>query len=222
MPTSSGVRRSIDQLNGKIRVSVVATGIDNDGMAAAPATARPFAFSRPAEPEPAPEAPAASSLFGNEPEAAVETEEDGSLDLAAADNVETLDREDEETEVAAAETSAFSMPSAEDEAGEFAGDDDLLELGDADVVAETEEEVLADVAPPSDRPAPRISTGGTLFERMSNLSRGLSRSDEEEAGKAMAQAVSTSRVFSIDRATINGLRAMCIRRVARPSQLSHS
>jgi cell division protein FtsZ len=37
-----------------------------------------------------------------------------------------------------------------------------------------------DVTPTPERAAPRISTGGTLFERMSNLSRGLSRSDEEE------------------------------------------
>ena len=37
-----------------------------------------------------------------------------------------------------------------------------------------------DVTPAPERAPPRISTGGTLFERMSNLSRGLSRSDEEE------------------------------------------
>ena len=37
-----------------------------------------------------------------------------------------------------------------------------------------------DVTPAPERPAPRISTGGTLFERMSNLSRGLTRSDDED------------------------------------------
>ena len=40
-----------ENLDGRIRVSVVATGIDNDGMAAAPATASSFAMSTPAPAE---------------------------------------------------------------------------------------------------------------------------------------------------------------------------
>ena len=65
-------------------------------------------------------------------------------------------------------------------------EDGPLELGDAQVVAEDDEAehvdaaTQVDVTPAPERAAPRISTGGTLFERMSNLSRGLSRSDEEE------------------------------------------
>jgi cell division protein FtsZ len=35
------------------------------------------------------------------------------------------------------------------------------------------------VTAPPERAAPRIPTGGTLFERMSNLSRGLTRSDDD-------------------------------------------
>ena len=61
----------------------------------------------------------------------------------------------------------------------------MLELGNADFVEEPETasapwEAPVDVTPAPAQAAPRISTGGTLFERMSNLSRGLSRSDEDE------------------------------------------
>ncbi|MGH8338114.1 MAG: hypothetical protein ACRETL_15120, partial [Gammaproteobacteria bacterium] len=74
--------------------------------------------------------------------------------------------------------------SADDETGEAAADDDdLLELGEA-LVAGPEQERPAyqpvDVTPAPERPAPRISTGGTLFERMSNLSRGLTRADDDD------------------------------------------
>jgi cell division protein FtsZ len=68
---------------------------------------------------------------------------------------------------------------------ESPAEDDLLELGAAEVAA-VEDEAPAyqptDVTPAPEKPAPRISTGGTLFERMSNLSRGLSRSDEDQGG----------------------------------------
>ena len=77
-----------------------------------------------------------------------------------------------------------------DTAEEDESADDLLELGDAQMADEeepeagmAEAEAPVDVTPVPDRAAPRISTGGTLFERMSNLSRGLSRSDEAEDDK---------------------------------------
>ncbi len=71
---------------------------------------------------------------------------------------------------------------ADAEPAEAASEDDLLELGDADVAAANDEQPSfppADVTPAPERAAPRISTGGTLFERMSNLSRGLGRSDDD-------------------------------------------
>lgn len=174
-----------ENLNGKIRVSVVATGIDNDGSMAQPSAhaTRPFAFSRPAEPVTEPEPAIASSLFGNtsEPEEAVEEvavadEADDSLELGAE---LAVDEQVDESEVAATSWNDEAVAEPTEE-----GDDsDLLELSDAEV-ATGEEDVPAyqpaDVTPTPERPAPRISTGGTLFERMSNLSRGLSRSDEED------------------------------------------
>ena len=176
-----------ENLNGKIRVSVVATGIDNDGSMAQPSAhaTRPFAFSRPAEPVTEPEPAIASSLFGNiaEPEEAVE-------EIAAADEADdslelgtelAVDEQVDESEVAATSWNDEAVAEPTEE-----GDDsDLLELSDAEVTT-GEEDVPAyqpaDVTPTPERPAPRISTGGTLFERMSNLSRGLSRSDEEDGG----------------------------------------
>ena len=178
-----------ENLNGKIRVSVVATGIDNDGSMAQPSAhaTRPFAFSRPAEPVAEPAPAVASSLFGNtaEPEAAVEevfeaaaVADDGDDSLELGAELAVVDESDE-TEVAA--NSWNSEPVAETD--DATGADDLLELGAAEVATGEEEAPAyqpADVTPTPERPAPRISTGGTLFERMSNLSRGLSRSDEDE------------------------------------------
>ncbi|MEP7349970.1 MAG: cell division protein FtsZ [Sphingorhabdus sp.] len=169
-----------ESLNGKIRVSVVATGIDSDAAAVASSSAaRSFAFNRPAEPVvEAP--PAASSLHinGSGSEATEpETAEDDSLDLTSEYGV---DEASDGIEEVAAEWAP--VQASQD-------DNDLLELSDAQIDAEVVETEIAaapqvDVTPAPDRAPPRISTGGTLFERMSNLSRGLSRSDEEEeAGK---------------------------------------
>ncbi|HEV7234027.1 MAG TPA: cell division protein FtsZ [Sphingorhabdus sp.] len=176
-----------DNLNGKIRVSVVATGIDAEGSMAtsSASTSRPFAFSRPAEPvaEPAP----ASSLFAStpEPEPVVEeaVEEEAEATVEADDSFELgadlIADEDEAEETA--ETRTWEDSPAADPL-ETAANDDLLELGDADIAADDERPAYApaDVTPPPERPAPRISTGGTLFERMSNLSRGLGRADEQD------------------------------------------
>jgi cell division protein FtsZ len=175
-----------ENLNGKIRVSVVATGIDNDGSMAMPSASatRPFAFSRPAEPVAAPEPAPAVSLFGSaEAESAVdETSEDVT---AAADDSLELGSDFIANETVDAEETSDEMLLEEvvDEAVTPANDD-LLELGNAHIADAAEEEPddyqPADVTPAPERPAPRISTGGTLFERMSNLSRGLSRSDEDD------------------------------------------
>ena len=166
-----------ENLNGKIRVSVVATGIDSDAAAvASSAAARPFAFSRSAEPVAA-VVPAVSSLFSNDAEPEVveaKSAEDESLDLTSEYGVADGDEMKEEP------SNSWAVAEAPQ------SEDGPLELGDAQVVAEDDEAehvdaaTQVDVTPAPERAAPRISTGGTLFERMSNLSRGLSRSDEEE------------------------------------------
>jgi cell division protein FtsZ len=172
-----------ENLNGKIRVSVVATGIDNEGLSAAPATQTrtPFSFSRPA-PEPVVAAPApTASLFettdsppAEEPTAVAEPEteaEDDSLVLGS--DFEVPEADDEATEASeekSPETNAFPSTS-------WAGADALELNTPADVNPPSPAPV--DVAQAPVRAAPRLPTGGTLFERMSNLSRGLTRSDDE-------------------------------------------
>ena len=168
-----------ENLNGKIRVSVVATGIDNDGSVASPTAhaTRPFAFSRPSEPVAEPVPAPASSLFGHsEPEAAAEEITPDAHDSLELGSEFVTENAGEESEI------DHSVPQVSEP--ETAEESDLLELGDADVADEVEAQPAyqpADVTPAPDRAAPRISTGGTLFERMSNLSRGLGRSDDDDS-----------------------------------------
>ncbi|MGC1469583.1 MAG: cell division protein FtsZ [Sphingorhabdus sp.] len=163
-----------ENLNGKIRVSVVATGIDQDGEAAQPA--RSYAFdSRPATPLGGYATPPAAV----EPEPAIE---------------EPLELSDQEYQPSAeAEASAFDY--SEESAEEDDGVLDLAEPAPATEEAEFElgeyhveqEEPVAEAAPAygegqddSAPAAPRVATGGgTLFERMSSLSRGLTRGNDE-------------------------------------------
>jgi cell division protein FtsZ len=148
-----------EALNGKIRVSVVATGIDNEGQAPASAS-RSFPFER-AKPAPAP----ASNLFTPAAEAATNPEP----------VVEQALEEPAVSDELVATAGDYSVP-------EPAVDEELLELGGT-------EEVTQDPVADSEaggtrefgRAAPKIASGGggTLFERMSNLSRGLSRNEED-------------------------------------------
>jgi cell division protein FtsZ len=186
-----------ENLNGKIRVSVVATGIDNDGIAASPSTQTrtPFSFSRPA-PEPVEAAPApTASLFETTDSAPAEEAvqvaepaaeaEDDSLVLGSDFEVPTAD--EEASGQSAPETNAFSPTS-------WAGAD-ALELNtpaDENANANAPSPAPVDVTQAPERAAPRIPTGGTLFERMSNLSRGLSRSDDDDdkgAGGASSSGI---------------------------------
>jgi cell division protein FtsZ len=173
-----------ENLNGKIRVSVVATGIDQDGSAAAK-PARSFAFDQVSRPapvavpvEPVAEAPAVAETLDLDEPAAEEVVEE----VAAVSIEETM-----EYGAGEAEEGEEEAPLILSEAEEAADNDDgMLELGDADVAAEAGDamgdEDMSDLAPEPNRPPPRISSGGggTLFERMTNLSRGLSRNDDKD------------------------------------------
>ena len=187
-----------ENLNGKIRVSVVATGIDNEGLSASPATQSrtPFSFSRPAVAEPVAPVSTATSLFDSTPATPVAEEsdfpeqetdvEDDSL-ILGSDFEDT--GADQEFESFTPETAAPASMSSSSWAGA-----DALELNtpaEDDVPAPTAAPV--DVPAASERVAPRIPTGGTLFERMSNLSRGLSRSDDENKADDDASSVNIPR-----------------------------
>jgi cell division protein FtsZ len=171
-----------EALNGKIRVSVVATGIDSDARPSE-ASPRSFAFNR----APAAAAAPVSSIFNSAPAAEVAVE----APTDAADESDSLLLNEE---AVSAEESAPSWANADAEP-ELAesDDDDMLELGSSDIagdLAATENDEAEQAANgyAGDAAAPRISSGGgTLFERMSNLSRGLGSSDdddEEEKGES--------------------------------------
>ncbi|MBJ7501912.1 MAG: cell division protein FtsZ, partial [Sphingopyxis sp.] len=165
-----------DNLDGKIRVSVVATGIDGTGEAAqaAPAT-RSFSFAPARAAAPAPVAEeVVEPAVQEEPvvEAPLAQDNDPAPGFSLGDATE----------------SEASVPAAEEEP---------MELSQvAATYDDTADELVLDApeAPAEYRPAPaaaeapaeapaRSIGGGTLFERMSRLSRGASAPDAEESGK---------------------------------------
>ncbi len=183
-----------ENLDGRIRVSVVATGIDSDGSVAAPAASSSFAMSSPA--------PATSSFASSipaEPEAE-EVEEEPILDMA--ESLETSEAEMVVEPEAEAEPAPEPEPEPEPTPAATYSDDDDLEdetaaapsfasLTPGMVSEEPEEEELvlggedmqADGDDHAADPAPRVASGGgTLFERMSNLTRGNNKAEDEEEG----------------------------------------
>jgi cell division protein FtsZ len=148
-----------DNLNGKIRVSVVATGIDNDiGNHAAPLT-QPFSFaSRPAVSVPQAAAPRAAAP-APAPLAAP----------APAPEPETLELDVPEAPAPAPVEAATPAPFAAPRPAAVFSDEDPAE--DELVLGA---ESAAPVAPAE--PAPRVASGGTLFERMAGLTRGTEKS----------------------------------------------
>jgi cell division protein FtsZ len=199
-----------ENLNGKIRVSVVATGIDA-GAAHQPVS-QPFDFKQmggtmrgtggmvPAA------APAEAPAPVAEPVAVVETppapvvEEPAAIAEVAPEPVAVEDVAQEEPAVSVRsflrpETPA-AAPAPTDElvltetAGNVAASDvDTLDLGSVAERIEPEAVRPAPVqaAPVADAPAPSRPGGGTLFERMSLLARGArnnaqAASDDDEKG----------------------------------------
>lgn len=183
-----------ENLDGRIRVSVVATGIDSDGSVAAPAPSSSFAMSNPT--------PAAPSFAASIPAEAEAEEQDEEPVLDMAESLETSEAEmvvepepaPEPEPEPASEPEAAPTPTAT-----YSDDDDLEEEAAAapsfasltpGMVTEDEPEedelVLGgDTMQPaaedaSAEPAPRVASGGgTLFERMSNLTRGGNKADED-------------------------------------------
>ncbi len=190
-----------ENLNGKIRVSVVATGIDNDGVAASPApqARTAFSFSRPA-PEPVVEAPApTASLFEStesapveEPTAVAEPDDEAEDDsLVLGSDFEAPEADEEVAEANA--TNEEKQPESNGFPSTSWAGADALELN-TPADANPPSPAPVDVTRAPERAAPRLPTGGTLFERMSNLSRGLSRSaDEDDKGRDGESSVNVPR-----------------------------
>jgi cell division protein FtsZ len=148
-----------NDLDGKIRVSVVATGIDAQEATMAP-PAKVFAFPGSRASEPARPVPVTEPTL--EPVAATP---------AAQSYAET------ETDT----SNGYDAPAAED------GGDELL-LGEVDMLTDDtsaaqiesyEEPVAEEEAAPA---SAAREGGGTLFERMSNIARGAAKAQVEEEG----------------------------------------
>ncbi|WP_338466436.1 cell division protein FtsZ [Novosphingobium sp. ZN18A2] len=195
-------------LDGKIRVSVVATGIEQSAEQAE-AASRPFSLSSGARgpafptaapasepapepvarPEPAPEPQAAPEPAPAEPETA--SADDDALDL-------TLDLEEGNEDGAADGSGAGGIGAGGIGAGNAGSgapaeppspNEGELLLGGGEEAPEPSPVATPRVARTGeDRPAPRVSqgaagAGSTLFERMANLSRGGSRDEDDEDGE---------------------------------------
>ncbi|MDM7955044.1 cell division protein FtsZ [Blastomonas sp.] len=164
-------------LEGKIRVSVVATGIDGEALQNTE-DSRPFSlaqggtrsFTAPVSaPAPTP-ASTPTPSFTPAP-APVAADPADALDLGVA--AQSLDDDD-----TAGDELLLDNASVDDESSNRAS-----QSAPAPAAAQA-----AEPAAPVAK-APRVSTGGgTLFERMSSLSRGGARSEEDEEGENNADA----------------------------------
>ncbi|MEZ5655676.1 MAG: cell division protein FtsZ [Sphingobium sp.] len=165
-------------LDGKIRVSVVATGIESDGLekpasqpfSLASVTSAPKAAEVPAAEPEAPEAAFAADRPFDGP-ASGEGESDAADELTLSE--QAADAPEAEAEVEAEKASPTPAARFDD----IDGNDELLLDSSASMPESS----------PAQEPEPRASplvskkpSGGTLFERMSGLSRGLGASDDED------------------------------------------
>ena len=165
-----------NDLEGKIRVSVVATGIDADAAAMPAAPAKVFAFpgARTAEAK-----PAAKSMPAPVPEPVIVP-----IEQPVAAEPEAVAKE---PAPAAPEELTLDVP-AESEGEELVlGTGDML--ASEQPAAEEEGEAEAEAPAAGNRswlngeasaPAAPRKEGGTLFERMSNIARGAAKAQVEE------------------------------------------
>jgi cell division protein FtsZ len=156
-----------DDLNGKIRVSVVATGIDNEAQAKAAPASQPFSFAnRPTVVTPVPSAP--------QPVA-----EPVTLEPPTVAPAEEAEAEPASVQVAPeppAPPAPFAPPRPASVISDFDDQEDELVLG-----AESADPSQTEPERPV-TPAPRVAAaGGTLFERMSGLSRGIGKGADGDA-----------------------------------------
>lgn len=188
-----------DQLEGKIRVSVVATGIDADANAAAerPAATRAFTFPSARKPI-VPTAPPVQMAPAPAPiPAPVATPQADTSFAAMAENTgnavagDEAAHQDAPIELTAPEPEPepepAPAPQSENGYGEqkivyddFGAPEDNADDSGDELVLDAPEPLAPAAPPPA---APRVATGGgTLFERMSTLSRGAARPAASEDG----------------------------------------
>jgi cell division protein FtsZ len=166
------------ELEGKIRVSVVATGIEAEVQSAppAPTTSRSFSFGAGRAAEPTPPAEPATVEPAAAPRAEAAPSPAPAATAPAAEEPDELvlgsDTQMAPAPIPAPSPAVYGDPAAEP-AAEAPGRRRWLSSGSA-----------PEAAPAEPTPAaPRVKLGGTLFERMSSVSRGAAREDEAAADK---------------------------------------
>jgi cell division protein FtsZ len=190
------------ELEGKIRVSVVATGIEVDEAAeaatsSAPATEQPRVFSfntprraggapgfaQPAAEQPAPEPEAAAPEPAPEPEAAEAPEPEATPEPAAGANDLDEKGSDDGDELLLGSEAAVPEPAAEapEQAPEAESAKPAEESDDFGSRRRwlTDEEGEA----PAPAPKPARKAGGTLFERMASASRSGGKDADDDDDK---------------------------------------
>jgi cell division protein FtsZ len=172
-----------NDLQGKIRVSVVATGIDAEAVTQAPpAPAKVFAFPGASRAAAAPAEAPKATLTPPEPEAGMEepaAPEAEPLELTASAPEElTLDTPAEE----ASDELLLGGDMAEDEGESFIEED--FAGGPEAQAPGTRSWLVGDEPVPEVKPA---REGGTLFERMSGIARGAAKAQVEEEPAAPAR-----------------------------------
>ena len=156
-------------LEGKIRVSVVATGIDGEALHNAE-DARPFSLSQAGTRSFAPTHSAPAPTPAPSPAATAYTPAPAPVAAAPAPA-----REPEPLDLGVA-----AQPLAQDDSA-TGGDELVLDASSMEPAAPAPAAQYAAPAEAAAPKAPRVATGGgTLFERMSSLSRGGARSEDEE------------------------------------------
>ncbi|WP_339694286.1 cell division protein FtsZ [uncultured Parasphingorhabdus sp.] len=192
-------------LDGRIRVSVVATGIDSEGSRSSSAPVASFAMGSSApksEDIPLSSSFASSIASDDDAEEAAQEAEIASAPVPDTDVEPEIEQEvepeasptpvatyggddEEEYEDETATTPSFASLTPGMAAAKHVpedDDEDELVLGDDAIQVYDDEETGSAVPPPP--PAPRVASGGgTLFERMSNLTRGGSKADEDDGGE---------------------------------------
>ncbi|HEY7810644.1 MAG TPA: cell division protein FtsZ [Allosphingosinicella sp.] len=170
-------------LDGKIRVSVVATGIEAEAQShASPAPAKVFAFPGASRSAAAPEAkPAASAPEPVAETAAAEAEAQSSLtelDLGASSEAEPLELDTQAADGDGDELllDTGNMLGAEDGGESFIEDD----FSGPEAKAPGTRSWITGEETPAPAARPAKAGGGTLFERMSNIARGADKAQVEE------------------------------------------
>jgi cell division protein FtsZ len=163
-----------NDLDGKIRVSVVATGIEADASIQ-PQPGKVFAFPR-ATTTPVASvtpAPTPASLTAIEDEAEVEDEE----------TLELTDEMDEGEELLLDSDDVLTAP-----------------VGSAPIAPPIDEDEITDATETAEEEKPKVrETGGTLFERMSNIARGAAQaqvSDDDSAPSYRREPIDIPRFLN--------------------------